>query len=274
MEASVPKGPLAARWLRWSLDGRRAGSLALARAAVENAGTATWHTRSETTGIHAAYHWLDDRGNAIVWDGLRTPLPRAIAPGETVELELRVRLPHPPGRYRFALDLVDEGRFWLAELGNRRPEEDLEIRPRIERRLAVVGTDPPPQDEPLVPADEAEAVAHLAPGVELAPDWSRRVLDAHQEGYAIVGGSVGTDGRRARRALQQWAPGGGRAPSFPGPLLCPSVVLEVDATPAPGPEGLPALEPPRGPGHEPWLYDARIRARLVTARRGSGRPRG
>jgi len=269
MEAPVPKGPLAARWRSWSLDSLKAGSLTRARLAVENAGTATWHTRGDGVGIHASYHWLDDRGNAIVWDGLRTVLAHPVAPGETVELELPVRLPVPPGRYRFALDLVDEGRFWLAELGNPRPEEDVNVLPRIGRRLAVVGAEVSGQDEPLVPPDEAEAVAYLAPGVELAADWARRVLDAHQEGYGIVGGSVEAGGRRARKALQLWAPGGGRVPSFPGALLLPSVVNGVDAEPVAGPEGLPSVEPPRGELREPWLYDARIRARL-----GSGRRRG
>jgi hypothetical protein len=268
VERAVPKGPLAARWRSWSLDGRKAGSLACAPVAVENAGTATWHTRG-TVGIQASYHWLDDRGNPIVWDGLRTALPHAVAPGETIELELPVRVPLPPGRYRFALDLVDEGRFWLAELGNHRPEEDLDVLPRIERRLAVLGAEASGQEEPVVPLDEAEAIAYLAPGIELAPDWASRVLDAHQEGYGIVGGSVEPGNRRARRSLALWAPGGGRVPSFPGPLLLPSVVKGVDAEPLAGPEGLPSLEPPRGEAREPWLYDARIRARLE-----SGRPRG
>jgi hypothetical protein len=177
----------------------------------------------------------------------------------------------PPGRYRFAIDLVDEGRFWLAELGNTRPEEAVEIAPRIERRLAVVGAEVTNQTEPLVALEEAEAIAYLAPGVEPSPDWSTRVLDAHQEGYGIVGGAIETDGRRATRALAAWAPGPGRVPSFSGPLLLPSVVAGLDVSPSPGPEGLPAIEPSRDDQHrrEPWVYDGRIRARLR-----SGRPRG
>ncbi len=271
MEAPVPKGPLAARWRSWSLDGRRAGTLAAARVAVENAGAAAWRTRGETTGIHLSYHWLDERGNPIVWDGLRTALPHPVAPGETVELEVAVRLPLPPGRYRFALDLVDEGRFWLAELGNARPEDVVEVLPRIERRLAALGAEPRDQEEPLVPLEEAEAVAYLAPGVEPAPDWSRRVLDAHQEGYGIVGGAIEAGGRRARRTLAPWAPGPGRVPGFAAPLLCPSVVRGVEPAWRDDIDGLPALDPPRGDPNrrEPWLYDGRIRAR-----RESGRPPG
>jgi hypothetical protein len=97
------------------------------------------------------------------------------------------------------------------------------------------------------------------------------VLDAHQEGFAIVGGAIETDGRRAGRALAAWAPGPGRVPAFAGPLLLPSVVAGLELTPSPGPGGLPAIEPSRDHPHrrEPWVYDGRIRARLR-----SGRPRG
>jgi hypothetical protein len=99
------------------------------------------------------------------------------------------------------------------------------------------------------------------------------VLDAHQEGYAVVGGSVAVDagrlrGRAARAALQPWRPGSGRVPGFPYPLLCPSVVRGVEPDWADPLEGLPALRPPE---NEPWLYDGRV---AVTARPRSGRRRG
>ena len=51
---------------------RARARLAERRVEVENAGTATWRD-----DIAASYHWLDERGNAIVWDGVRTPLRRA-----------------------------------------------------------------------------------------------------------------------------------------------------------------------------------------------------
>jgi hypothetical protein len=108
-------------------------------------------------------------------------------------------------------------------------------------------------------------VAYLAPGVVPGPDWSRRVLDAHQEGYAVVAGAIEAEGRRAR-ALAQWAPGSGRVPGFPGPLLCPSVVKGVEPEWMDEVAGLPAVARPH---EEPCVYDGRIRARLE-----SGRPRG
>jgi hypothetical protein len=267
MAAPVPKGPLAARWGASTVGDARAGAATTARVSVENIGTATWNSRG-SMGIQLASHWLDTHGNAIVWDGERTPMPDPVAPGETAELDLPLRAPMPPGLYRLAIDLVDEGRFWFAELGNPWLEADVDVRPRIERRLAVVGGEAPGQEEPLVPLEEAEAVAYLAPGVVPAPDWSRRILDTHQEGYAIVAGSIEPESRHSRRALAQWAPGTGRVPTFAGPLLCPSVVKDVEPEWLDPVEGLPAVARPR-PHTEPWLYDGRVRARLE-----SGRPRG
>ncbi len=272
MTGTVPKGPLAARFHAWTLEPVRAGASATARLEVENAGTVVWRPGS----VQASYHWLDERGNPIVWDGVRTALPRPVAPGERVEVDVAVRGPLPPGRYRFALDLVAEHRAWFEELGSLPPGGEVEVAPRIGRRLAVEGADPGAlgsQDELPAPLAEAEAVAYLAPGVVPEPDWIRRLLDAHQEGYAVVGGSVEATaprlrGRRFRAALAPWRPGSGRVPAFPYPLVCPSVVVGVEPTWADDVEGLPSLRPPED---EPWLYDGRI---AVTARPRSGRRRG
>jgi hypothetical protein len=265
-EHPVPVGPLAVRWRAWQLDDVGAGALTGARIALENAGSAAWRTTRDE-GVLLSYHWLDERGNAIVWDGIRTALPDLVAPGEAVEVDAQVRAPIPPGRYRLAFDLVREHQYWLAELGNAALELDIDVRPRIEQRaLAVRGGDPEAlanQEEPLVSEAEAVAVAHLAPGLAPAPDWSRRVLDAHAEGFGIVGGSI-DDGRRIRRRsspLEPYTPGRGRIPDFPHPLVCPSVVVGVEVEWLEPVAGLPTLAPPRGQNAEPWLYDGRIALR-------------
>lgn len=213
------------RWLGYAVSPPQAGTLTHARVTLENAGAAAWR------GLKLSYHWLDERGNAIVWDGLRTDV--SAARGERVDTELALRAPIPPGRYRLAFDLVDEGRFWLAELGNHSPEVPLEVTPR----------------------DATGARAHLPPYADLDPDWEERVYSAHTEGYTAVGGSI--DARRPGTELEPYAPAGGRKPRFAHPLVLPSLLppLEPNTQVA----GLPAWQPE---GDEPWVYDARIRLRL------------
>ena len=223
-EHPVPAGPLAVRWLAHDLDSVRAGTLAHARVVLENAGTAAWRD------LNISYHWLDDLGNPIVWDGIRHPV--SAQPGERVERELDVRGPIPPGRYRLAFDLVDEHRFWLAELGNFTPELEVDVAPRDASGARLFGAD----------------------------GDTEQIHATHAEGYAAVGGSL--DMRRRPPELEPYAPGGGRNPAFAHPLVCPSLLPPLE--PNDEVAGLPAWRPE---GDEPWLYDARIRLQLQSRRR-------
>jgi hypothetical protein len=214
------------------LDEPRAGVLGAARVEIENAGTATW-----SEDVACSYHWLDELGNPIVWDGIRTPLPRPVVPEERITVRVAVRAPIPPGRYRFALDLVAEHRAWFGELGDGGPEEPLDVLPRVEAaRLDEV------------------ADVHVPPGWTLAPGAEALALTAHAEGYAVVAPSIDPP-RRLRRALEPWRDAAGRIPGFAHPLLCPSVLRGVELERLPEVEGLPAFAPPRD---EPWIYDGRV----------------
>lgn len=252
-------------WHGLALGGVRAGCLAQATVELENGGLAPWRSRG-AEGVQLSYHWLDELGNPIVWDGERTALSETVAPGERRQLHLQVRGPMPPGRYRLAVDLVAEFRFWFADVGNTPLERLVDVGPRIARRLAARGGDPgalAAQQEALVPEAEAEAVAHLAATAAPGPDWSMRLLDAHQEGFAVVGGGVERPPGRLRRPnpeLAPWAPGAGRQPRFPYALLCPSLVRDARGEWAEPVAGLPAFRPDQ---REPWLFDGRIVVRLV-----------
>src|SRR5688500_6613174 len=116
-EHPVPAGPLAVRWLAYAAPEFRAGAESRFEVLLRNAGAATWRSRGDL-GVKLAHHWLDDRGNAIVWDGLRVDFEGPVAPGEEVEVAFPLRAPQPPGRYRLAFDLVDEQRFWFEEVGS------------------------------------------------------------------------------------------------------------------------------------------------------------
>jgi hypothetical protein len=261
--------------------------VSLCRIEVENAGLVTWRS-VDGRGVHVAYHWLDPRGNPIVWSPAYSPLPHAVEPGDRVDVPVFIRAPIPPGRYRLALDLVDEGKAWFSDVGNERLELEVDVLPRIERLLAV-DVAPGPEDllaqttAALARQDEAvvetgAARAYLAAGNVPAPDWSRRVLDALQEGWAAVGGSVEIVERgllrRGAPELEPWRPGFGRAPNWSRPLLCPALAVEVVhvASWLEPLRGLPALDIATFP--EPWLCDGRIRVSVVaTAARRADRRR-
>jgi hypothetical protein len=219
-------GPLVARWLSVERGPVEAGTLVRVTVDAENAGSAPWRTRGDEDGLFLSYHWLDERGNPIVWDGIRSPLARVVEPGGTLHQELSVRAPIPPGRYRLAIDLVEEHRFWLAELGNEWHEEDVDVAPRDASGARVFGAEPD-------------------------AGWLERARALHEEGYAAVGGAI--DAKR----LPEYAPGGGRHPRFPHPLVLPSLLppLEPNAEVA----GLPAYTPE---DEEPYMFDGRLVLKL------------
>lgn len=266
-EKPVPAGPLAPRWLAHDIGTPTAGVLGTVRLELENAGTATWRSRGKR-GLQLAYHWLDPLGNPIVWDGIRTPMPHPIAPGELIELDAPVLAPRPPGSYVLAFDFVEEGHFWFEEIGIQRLELPVDVSPRIsERRLAVVvrgGSDPDTEaalaaQEEMPASEDPVATAYLVAGAVPEPGWTRRLLDIHAEGYAAAGGAVDPEERRLRKELGAWAPGGGRSPSFGHPLLFPSLLTGLE----PGEHhGLPSFD------GEDALFDGRI---VVRIRQRSGR---
>ena len=215
-------GPLVPRWRALEHGEIEAGALVDATLEVENAGTAPWRTRGHEDGLFVSYHWLDERDNPIVWDGLRTPLERVVAPGETLRQRVAIRAPIPPGRYRLAVDFVEERRFWLAELGVEPYREDVDVRARDASGARVFGAEP--DDE-----------------------WLERAQALHREGYSAVGGAI------AARNFDEYAPGGGRHPRFPHPLVCPSLLPPLE--PNAEVRGLPAYRPE---GDEPAMFDGRL----------------
>ena len=231
----MSKGPLVVRWGEPPAASPHAGSVEPLRIEVENAGTVAWRD-----GIHVAYHWLDDRDNPIVWDGYRTAAP-ALVPGERATVEVQVRAPHPPGRYRLAFDMVAENRAWFSELGSAMATRDLDVAPRA-----------------------VEPNAGLPAHVQPAPDWAERVREAHAQGFGVVAGAIEWEGVRRPRALEPYTPGRGRVPGFPHPLICPSVAPGVELERLADIEGLPAYAAPHWHFGEPWVYDGRIVLRVST----------
>lgn len=96
--------------------------------AIANTGPVPWPAFGKRA-VLASYHWRGRDGSTIVFDGLRTSLPRDIIPGERIELPCFLRAPEVAGRMRLVLTLVQEGVAWFDD---RNPasacEVDVEIR--------------------------------------------------------------------------------------------------------------------------------------------------
>jgi hypothetical protein len=85
--------------------------------------------------IRVAYHWRDAGGTVLTFEGLRSPLPVAVGPGETAIVPVWVDAPGEPGDYLLDVDLVHEHVRWF--------DAPLTVEVRVaerEPRLAPAGT--------------------------------------------------------------------------------------------------------------------------------------
>lgn len=80
---------------------------------VTNTGNVPWGAADR---VNLAYHVLDAKGNAVVWDGVRTSLGD-VAVGATKQVLLTYTSPTRIGDYILAIDAVREGVAWFSSLG-------------------------------------------------------------------------------------------------------------------------------------------------------------
>jgi hypothetical protein len=94
------------------------GQTVAADITVKNVSPVTWPSKPDERGRYAvnlSYHWLDQKGSTVVFDGLRTPLPRDLKSGESVDLKAQIQAPAKPGRYTLEVTLVQERAAWFPE---------------------------------------------------------------------------------------------------------------------------------------------------------------
>ena len=93
------------------------------RVRAENTGLARW-LRGDDTGtqegsVHLVAHVFAAEGEEpLSWYHAGAYLPRDIEPGESVTMEIAMRAPAEPGRYRLEFDMVSEHLAWFEDLGS------------------------------------------------------------------------------------------------------------------------------------------------------------
>lgn len=108
---------------------------------LRNASEAGWPADAGGQ-VLLAYHWLRPGGAVALWEGNRTRLPAAVAPGAGVALTMAVEAPAEPGEYELVLEPVREGIAWFDA---RRPGNSLR-RPVAVLPPAPTTGEPPPAE--------------------------------------------------------------------------------------------------------------------------------
>jgi hypothetical protein len=99
------------------------------RLRITNTGTVTWKARGRRFGgqVTCGLKIFGEDGALIREDLGRTPLPRDVTPGDSIDIELVLEVVLPRGRYRLRYDMVVEGVTWFEHHGSSTPERRLTV---------------------------------------------------------------------------------------------------------------------------------------------------
>jgi ubiquinone/menaquinone biosynthesis C-methylase UbiE len=97
------------------------------RVRVTNTGTVTWKARGRRFGGQTTLgvKICNEHGEVLREDLGRTPLSHDVAPGESIDLEIRIAGALPRGAYRLRYDMVVEGVTWFEFHGSPCPTRPL-----------------------------------------------------------------------------------------------------------------------------------------------------
>lgn len=81
---------------------------------VTNTGQESFSPYPGKGTVNLSYHWVDaENPTNVIIDGMRTPLPQTLKPGESIILPMMVAFPRKSGKYILKLSLVQEGCAWF-----------------------------------------------------------------------------------------------------------------------------------------------------------------
>jgi hypothetical protein len=99
------------------------------RVRIANTGSVTWRAHGRRFGgqVTCGLKVRNGNGDILREDLGRTPLPRDVAPGDEIEVEMTVPGAIPAGRYVLRYDMVVEGVTWFEFQGSAFFERSIEI---------------------------------------------------------------------------------------------------------------------------------------------------
>ena len=187
--------PRFATWTRIAApDSIVAGESAVARIHLVNTGTQTWPA-SGAAPVRVSYHWADASGKPSGTEGVRSPLPRDVGPGDSVDVDAVIAAPGRYGRYALVWDLLQEGVAWFGWLHSPTPTSTLWVQPRL--RAAWVGADPAAARIP--PGETTEVAVRIRNvGLDTLQGTGPNAVDIGYHWLDPQGGAAVWDGLRTR----------------------------------------------------------------------------
>ncbi len=109
--------PYRVQWMQGQLPRPlNAGQTVTFPVTARNMGVRPWQ-HSGPHPVRLGYRFYQNRQEVILRPDqqIRSALPQAVQPGESITFEAKVKLPDSPGNYTLQLDLVHEGVTWFAD---------------------------------------------------------------------------------------------------------------------------------------------------------------
>ncbi|MEX0803875.1 MAG: SPOR domain-containing protein [Candidatus Binatia bacterium] len=146
-----------------------AGTQVIVDVSLRNTSTSTWPSKPDSSNrnaVHLSYHWATEKGDRVIYDGVRTALPQDVKSGDSVALKTTVRAPERLGRYILEMTLVQEGVAWFPDKGG----EKISVPVSVVQVMTENRVDNPPDDRDETPrvgkttsvsGDEAKRLAAI-----------------------------------------------------------------------------------------------------------------
>lgn len=103
---------------------------------VTNEGVFTWHSAGSVP-INLAARWVDQAEAQELSYRPRWPLPRPVAPGESLTLEAPLRAPEHAGEYRLVWDMVQEHVIWFSAKTGQETSSVVTVSPAAEDKVTT-----------------------------------------------------------------------------------------------------------------------------------------
>jgi hypothetical protein len=93
-----------------------------------NSSKVPWLTTDRVHSLALSYHWLNESGKMLPYDGWRTIIPYPIFAGQERNIKMTIIAPPNDGNYIMEMDLVQIGYTWFKDKGGQTTRIPIKVR--------------------------------------------------------------------------------------------------------------------------------------------------